>query len=441
VPQHNPYSFESPLNSLEATKRTHTTPKQPARANASGLCEGGCVWFADVRVTTKRGYGCASVAERVEKRANKNVKLIVLFSETETAKQNQKFPFHFFFRFAAEGWGEEARGKCKEIFWFLHTRVRERVRGAFLCFTTQSERTRQFQATTRSARAISRHQDYQQNTFELCLIHTAEPSHHMKKEKSIQQFLGKYYIAIKIIFVVMLLLGVRYIVVENSFDFITLNSLSSSIIAGAVFITGFLLAGVFSDYKEVDKLPAEIRAIIESILSEGDTLYRKDPAFKEGNQTLKNIAVRFIKEFEDGLSHTRDHAHIEHALDEIKNFDLVFDEMEKRGVPPNYMTRIKSEQSNLKKILLRVYHIQKTKFVPSVVFLVDSIVVLVVLFLLFSKTEVAIGYVALGLLSYILLYIRRLIIVLEKPFRKGKDDTDDDVSIFVLRELRESIEK
>ncbi|MFH1236265.1 MAG: hypothetical protein V1685_05010, partial [Parcubacteria group bacterium] len=26
--------------------------------------------------------------------------------------------------------GEEAREKCKEIFWFLHTRVRERVRGA-----------------------------------------------------------------------------------------------------------------------------------------------------------------------------------------------------------------------------------------------------------------------------------------------------------------------
>ena len=70
-----------------------------------------------------------------------------------TAKQNQKFPFHFFFRFAVEGWGEETREKCKEIFWFLHTRVRERVRGAFLRFTTQSERTRQFQATTRSARA------------------------------------------------------------------------------------------------------------------------------------------------------------------------------------------------------------------------------------------------------------------------------------------------
>ena len=95
-------------------------------------------------------------------------------SKHETAKQNQKFPFHFFSRFAVEGWGEETRGKCKEIFWFLHTRVRERVRGALVRITTQSERTRQFQVTTRSARAISRNQDYQQNTFELCLIHTAK---------------------------------------------------------------------------------------------------------------------------------------------------------------------------------------------------------------------------------------------------------------------------
>ena len=72
-------------------------------------------------------------------------------SKHKTAKQNQKFPFHFFFRFAVEGWGEETRGKCKEIFWFLHTRVRERVRGAF-----------------------SLNRDSTQNTFELCPINTAK---------------------------------------------------------------------------------------------------------------------------------------------------------------------------------------------------------------------------------------------------------------------------
>jgi hypothetical protein len=92
-----------------------------------------------------------------------------------TAKQNQKFPFHFFFRFAVEGWGEETRGKCKEIFWFLHTRVRERVRGALVSITTQSERTERFRATTCSARAISLQNpaDFVRNTFELRPIHTA----------------------------------------------------------------------------------------------------------------------------------------------------------------------------------------------------------------------------------------------------------------------------
>ena len=99
------------------------------------------------------------------------------------AKQNQKFPFHFFFRFAVEGWGEETREKCKEIFWFLHTRVRERVRGALVRFTTQSERTRQFQATTRSARAISRSRDLIQNTFELRSIHTAKIRNQKRRTK------------------------------------------------------------------------------------------------------------------------------------------------------------------------------------------------------------------------------------------------------------------
>jgi hypothetical protein len=105
---------------------------------------------------------------RAEKRANKNVKIRLLFSETETAKQNQKFPFHFFFRFAVEGWGEETREKCKEIFWFLHTLSLERVRGALVRITTQSERTKQFQATTRSARAISPRSDCFGKKFGFC---------------------------------------------------------------------------------------------------------------------------------------------------------------------------------------------------------------------------------------------------------------------------------
>ena len=109
------------------------------------------MWFAEVRATTKRGYGSASVAVKMEKRATKCDKIIVLFSETETAKQNQKFPFHFLSAPPTPPAEEKKEGK--EDFWVLHTRVHERVRGALVHITAQSERTRQFQATTRSARA------------------------------------------------------------------------------------------------------------------------------------------------------------------------------------------------------------------------------------------------------------------------------------------------
>ena len=38
------------------------------------------------------------------------------------AKQNQKFPFHFFFRFAAEGWGGRRREKNARKFFGFCTR-------------------------------------------------------------------------------------------------------------------------------------------------------------------------------------------------------------------------------------------------------------------------------------------------------------------------------
>ena len=38
---------------------------------------------------------------------------LLSFVEFPCGDANQKFPFHFFFRFAVEGRGEETREKCK----------------------------------------------------------------------------------------------------------------------------------------------------------------------------------------------------------------------------------------------------------------------------------------------------------------------------------------
>ena len=67
------------------------------------------------------------------------------------AKPKISFPFLFPLRGGGVGGGDA--GKMQGNFLVLHTRVRERVRGALVRITTQSERTIQFRATTRSARA------------------------------------------------------------------------------------------------------------------------------------------------------------------------------------------------------------------------------------------------------------------------------------------------
>lgn len=258
-------------------------------------------------------------------------------------------------------------------------------------------------------------------------------------QKTFKQRMGKTYIALTVgITVIVLMIG-KFLVHKYGLEFIELNTLISSVIASSVFITGFLLAGVFSDYKEVEKIPAEIRSSLESIISEGNALKRKDASFD--NKKIKIIVQKFIGEFEEGLSDVNNHSHMEHALQVLNEFNLVFDDMEARGVPPNYMTRIKSEQSSLRKIILRVYQIQKTNFVPSVFVLVESIVLFVILLIMFADTDLYTGIIEMGLLSYLLLYTMRLINVLEKPFRKGKDDTCDDVSIFLLRELSSDLNK
>lgn len=257
--------------------------------------------------------------------------------------------------------------------------------------------------------------------------------------KTLKQKIGKVYIASTVGITVALLLVCKFFIHKFGLDSIALNALVSSIIASSTFITGFLLSGVFADYKEVEKIPAEIRSSLESIISEGDSLGRKDAGFD--TTRARHIVIKFIKEFEEGLGDKKNHSHLDHALEAISEFDIVFDDMERRGAPPNYMTRIKSEQSQLKKTLLRVYHIQKTNFIPSVSVLVQSIVLLVILLLLFVDADIYIGMIGLGMISYLLLYTMRLIHILEKPFRKGKDDTCDDVSIFLLRELSEELKK
>ena len=108
--------------------------------------------------------------------------------------------------------------------------------------------------------------------------------------------------------------------------------------------------------------------------------------------------------------------------------------MEKAGVPANFIVKLKQQQAQLLRSLFRVNYIQKIKFIPSAFILARSIVVLIIVVLLLTNIDPFYGGLALtGTISFILLYMIILIQTISTPFHaKGK--TQDDVSLFLLRE-------
>ena len=53
-----------------------------------------------------------------------------------------------------------------------------------------------------------------------------------------------------------------------------LNALFTSLVAGIIFLIGFLITGVLSDYKESEKLPSEITASIKTLIDDAYTIYK-----------------------------------------------------------------------------------------------------------------------------------------------------------------------
>jgi hypothetical protein len=220
-------------------------------------------------------------------------------------------------------------------------------------------------------------------------------------------------------------------------EFLTLNPLFTSAIGGAIFIIGFLLSSILSDYKESERLPSEIRVALEAIHDDitcfAATRKEFDP--RETRLVLANIGRTLRR----GLGNEVDHGDMRPALRHIDALSPLFGTLEQQGMPANFVVRLRAAQDALRRSVFRIYHIQKTQFVPSIHILVYSLVASIIFLMLFLKTEGSPeSALMFGFVSYMFIYALHLIQMLEKPFRKGSD-TLDDVSLFLLREFDEKL--
>lgn len=259
----------------------------------------------------------------------------------------------------------------------------------------------------------------------------------IKSMKYISRFFKNSNIKIATTILVLLLIGVKLLINQFGLEFFTVSRLLTSVISGGTFILGFLLAGVFSDYKEADKMPAEIRTALENIWEDGKMFAHTNKNFN--SDKLTSIIKEIIQSILRDLSHDGGHKDLSTSVDALDKLSPIFIELEQLGMPANYVTRLKSERSTLRKTLLRMHHIQRIDFIPSVYFLAKSLVAGIILLLLFMKTEALFETLVLfGAISFLFIYIVRLMPILEQPFQTGHG-TKDDVSLFHIKELLEKL--
>jgi prevent-host-death family protein len=214
-----------------------------------------------------------------------------------------------------------------------------------------------------------------------------------------------------------------------SWEVISLNALFTGIIAANVFLMGFLLSGVLSDYKESEKLPGELSACLENMATETEGIGLARPDIDSG-PTLRRIS----QIGEDINSYLHKKLDMAGLLESVNDLTVQF-----AGLDPStqgtWISRLKAEQSNLRRTLIRINTIRETNFVSTGYLLADVITILLCFGLVLTTLDPF--YESLlfsGVIAYLMVFLLMLIRDLDNPFGYYEGASSADVSLQPLND-------
>ena len=234
-------------------------------------------------------------------------------------------------------------------------------------------------------------------------------------------------VAGRTLLIVVGIVAVKLVIAAFELEFISISPLFTSVVAGGVFVLGLLVAGTLADYKEADRVPAEITAVLTNIHDDCAAFARQFPDLdlRRLRETLLRIAQAFHEDLADPASVS--------ALDAIDDLNETFVQMDAIGVPATYTSRLRNEQATQRRSVLRVYHVQRTEFLPSAFLLIYTIVVIIISVMLFMEISPAYeAAIIIGFISFFFLSLLALLRLMDRPFHV-EEHTEDDVSLFLLR--------
>ncbi len=247
--------------------------------------------------------------------------------------------------------------------------------------------------------------------------------------KYILRVMRKWSLGSKVLPIVGLVVVGKVLAHNLGYETIQLNALFTSLVAGTIFLLGFLISGVLSDYKEAEKIPGDVAASLEALYDDGYTIWKAKQLSAAEDFIGHHKAL--VTSMEDWFYKKQ---HTQHLLAEVSGMNDFFVNFEKEGVQPNIIIKMKTEQNNLRRMIIRIHTIRDTNFVPSVYAIVEFLAFAVTAGMILVRIEPF--YEALFftiLVSYLFSYMILLIHDLDNPFdysHSGESGTEVSLKPF-----------
>jgi hypothetical protein len=250
--------------------------------------------------------------------------------------------------------------------------------------------------------------------------------------KSTKKFWQKWSIAVKILPLVVLVVTIKFVSHKYGYEVMELNALFTSLVAGTIFLIGFLISGVLTDYKESEKIPSELSASIKTLMDDTYTISKNKNS--ETSLKFKEYQKMLLSSLLDWF-YKRERTHS--ILKKISAMNDFLVEFDKEGVQANYIIKLKNEQNALRKIVLRIDTIRDTNFIGSAYAIVESMGVLTALGLIIIKIEPFFASLFItSLVTFLISYMVYLIKDLDNPFDYSTHgETGTEISLKPLHDL------
>jgi hypothetical protein len=223
----------------------------------------------------------------------------------------------------------------------------------------------------------------------------------------------------------------KYAAHALNWEFLTMSPLLTAIISANIFLIGFLITGVLSDFKESEKLPGELAASIETMADEAEIVYlnKQAPQALQFLQDLLSLTESLLKWF----NKKERTAALMDQLRLLNQHFLAFESL----TQANFIARLKQEQSSLRKTITRIHTIRETSFSATGYAIAEIITVILTFGLIVVKLDPYLESVFfVAFVTFILIYMVCLIRDLDNPFGYYEKATQsDEVSLKPVDDL------